>query len=223
MNALSIENLTRNYYKDKLTIAAVSGLNASFNEGTMTVIHGSSGSGKTTLLLMLGGMMQPSSGSVKFNGRDLYSMKGRELRHFRNRHVGFIFQKFYLLPYLTVRQNITLPLHIGENVRDNTELLHSLLERFRMSHRLNHLPGELSVGEQQRVALIRALIKDPALILADEPTGNLDPENLEIVSEALQEEAGKGRIVILVTHHASLFATGKTAFRLENGCFSDLR
>lgn len=219
MNEISIANLTRNYHKDKQVIPAVSGLNAQFNSGTMTVIHGSSGSGKTTLLLMLGGIMPPSAGSVKFNGQDLYSMSGAALRAFRNRHVGFIFQKFHLLPYLSVRQNITLPLHIGAGKQDNNELLGVLLERFRMTHRLNHLPGELSVGEQQRVALIRALIKDPAVILADEPTGNLDPENLAIVAEALQEEAEKGRIVILVTHHASLFGTGKASLKLENGCF----
>ena len=219
MNEILIENLSRNYQKDKQIIPAVCGLNAQFSGGTMTVIHGSSGSGKTTLLLMLGGMMRPSSGSVKFNGRDLYSMSGTELRAFRNRHVGFIFQKFYLLPYLSVRQNITLPLHIGEGEKDNHGLLGVLLERFRMTHRLDHLPGELSVGEQQRVALIRALVKDPAIILADEPTGNLDPENLAIVSEALQEEAKKGRIVILVTHNASLFTTGSASLQLEDGCF----
>lgn len=220
MDELSITQLSRHYHKGNATITAVDGLNGCFKSGEMTVIHGSSGSGKSTLLLMLGGMMQPSSGSVKFNRTDLYSMKGAERRTFRNQKVGFIFQKFYLLPYLSVRQNLALPLHLGPGDSFRPDRLNDLLGRFRLTHRLEHRPGELSVGEQQRVALIRALIKDPPIILADEPTGNLDPENLAIVAEALREEARKGRIVILVTHNAPLFSMGDCAFRLENGRFN---
>ncbi len=220
MNELSITKLSRFYRNKNVAITAIDNLTGSFRSGEMTVIHCSSGSGKSTLLLMLGGMMRPSSGSVHFNGNDLYKMKGAEIRAFRNRTVGFIFQKFYLLPYLSVRQNLALPLHLGPGDSFCPDRLNALLERFRLTHRLEHRPGELSVGEQQRVALIRALIKDPAIILADEPTGNLDPENLAIVAEALHEEARKGRIVILVTHNAPLFSMGDHAFRLVNGRFT---
>lgn len=220
MDELIIKNLKRVYSKNKKTVTAVDGLDVSFKSGILTIVHGSSGSGKTTLLMMLGGMMRPSSGSVAFNGKDLYSMSAAELRHFRNRNVGFIFQKFHLLSYLTVHQNILLPLHLGVGPSGDNGLIQPLLDRFRMGHRLDHLPGELSVGEQQRAALIRALIKDPAIILADEPTGNLDPENLAIVSEALKEEAGKGRIVVLVTHHSSFLKIGNQSLHLENGRFA---
>src|SRR3989339_20528 len=220
MDELSITDLSRSYRKKNIVVAAVDGLTGCFRSGEMTVIHGSSGSGKSTLLLMLGGMMRPSSGSVKFNGNDLYEMNGAERRAFRNRKVGFIFQKFYMLPYLSVRQNLALPLHLGPGDSSCPDRLNDLLGRFGLTRRLEHRPGELSVGEQQRVALIRALIKDPAIILADEPTGNLDPENLAIVAEALHEEARKGRIVILVTHNAPLFSMGDHAFRLVNGRFT---
>ncbi|MFH1761801.1 MAG: ABC transporter ATP-binding protein [bacterium] len=219
MDELVINNLSRSYRRAGTVIAAVDGLNHHFKSGEMTVIHGSSGSGKSTLLLMLGGMMKPTSGSVHFNGENICSMKGTKKRAFRNRKVGFIFQKFYLLPYLSVRQNIVLPLHLGGADALRPDSLNDLLERFQLSHRLNHRPGELSVGEQQRVALIRSLIKDPALILADEPTGNLDPENLTIVARALREEAVKGRIVILVTHNTPLFSIGDCSLHLENGRF----
>ena len=219
MDELVIKDLSRTYQKNGAVITAVNGLNGSFKGGEMSVIHGSSGSGKSTLLLMLGGMMRPSSGAVTFNGNDLYAMSESKRREFRNQKVGFIFQQFYLLPYLTVRQNLMLPLNLGGARACSPDRLHELLDRFQLAHRLDHRSGELSVGEQQRVALIRSLIKDPALILADEPTGNLDPANLSIVAEALREEAGKGRIVIMVTHNTQLFSMGGHSLRLENGRF----
>ena len=220
MDELSVTELSRLYRKHDAVITAVDRLNFRFKSGEMTVIHGSSGSGKSTLLLMLGGMMRPTSGTVKFNGEDLYAMSGSARRMFRNLKVGFVFQKFHLLPYLTVRQNILLPLHLPGAVSLRKDRLDGLLERFKLADRLHHRPEELSVGEQQRVALMRTLIKDPALILADEPTGNLDPDNLAVVAQALHDEANAGRIVILVTHNTPLFSIGDCELHLNHGRFS---
>ncbi|MFH0921336.1 MAG: ABC transporter ATP-binding protein [Fibrobacterota bacterium] len=218
MDTLIMNDLSKRYGGSKGSVQAIISLGGSFQGGKLSVIQGQSGSGKSTLLLMLGGMINPSSGAVLFNGQDITLMAAHEQRKYRSLNVGFVFQKFHLLPYLSVKENVLLPLSIGTRKKPALSgRLPELARRFNMTHRLDHRPGELSVGEQQRTALMRALIKDPTIILADEPTGNLDPENTTVVFEAMKAEARNGRLVVMVTHNTSLTTMGDEAFLLENG------
>jgi len=164
--------------------------------GEFIAIKGASGSGKTTLLLTLGGMLRPSDGTVSFDGEDLYSQSSTARAEYRATEVGFVFQMFHLVPYLGVEENVRLAMRNGAMTQRPRELL----EQFGLGHRLTHTPGELSAGERQRVALARALVNEPRLILADEPTGNLDPENDRQVFEHLSEFHRAGGTVIVVSH-----------------------
>jgi putative ABC transport system ATP-binding protein len=164
--------------------------------GEFIAIKGASGSGKTTLLLTLGGMLRPSDGTVNFDGADLYSKSPDARAAYRATGVGFVFQMFHLVPYLGVEENVRLAARNGTMTQRPRELL----EQFGLGHRLTHTPGELSAGERQRVALARALVNEPRLILADEPTGNLDPKNDRQVFEHLSEFHRAGGTVIVVTH-----------------------
>lgn len=164
--------------------------------GEFIAIKGTSGSGKTTLLLILGGMLRPTEGTVLYDGTDLYAKSVPERADFRAQEVGFVFQMFHLVPYLGVEENVRLAARNG-NLPNRPR---KLLEHFGLGHRLTHTPGELSVGERQRVALARAMVNEPRLILADEPTGNLDPKNDMQVFEHLAEYHQSGGTVIVVTH-----------------------
>jgi putative ABC transport system ATP-binding protein len=164
-------------------------------------VHGPSGSGKSTLLLMLGGMLPPDKGSVLFDGHDIYRWSPGRRNRYRKESVGFVFQRFFLVPYLTIFDNIRLRLVLQGQSRNIESTIRKLAERFRIEDRLNHRPGELSVGEQQRAAVARALVGEPAIILADEPTGNVDEENAEIIKTCLLAEACNGRTVVMVTHN----------------------
>ena len=164
--------------------------------GEFIAIKGTSGSGKTTLLLILGGMLRPTEGTVLYDGTDLYAKSVPERADFRAQEVGFVFQMFHLVPYLGVEENVRLAARNG-NLPNRPR---KLLEQFGLGHRLTHTPGELSVGERQRVARARAMVNEPRLILADEPTGNLDPKNDMQVFEHLAEYHQSGGTVIVVTH-----------------------
>ncbi|MBC8327049.1 MAG: ATP-binding cassette domain-containing protein [Verrucomicrobia subdivision 3 bacterium] len=164
--------------------------------GEFIAIKGASGSGKTTLLLTLGGMLRPSAGTVTFDGADLYAQSPATRANYRATDVGFVFQMFHLVPYLGVEENVRLA---GRN-GSMTQRPRELLKQFGLGHRLTHTPGELSAGERQRVALARALVNEPRLILADEPTGNLDPENDRQVFGHLAEFHRAGGTVVVVTH-----------------------
>jgi len=178
------------------SVTALAPFDLSVDAGKFIVVKGVSGSGKTTLLLTLGGMLRPSEGTVNFDGVDLYSQSSGARAEYRATEVGFVFQMFHLVPYLGVEENVRLAARNGTM----TERPRELLEQFGLSHRLTHTPGELSAGERQRVALARALVNEPRLILADEPTGNLDPENDRQVFEHLSEFHRGGGTVIVVTH-----------------------
>lgn len=178
------------------SVTALAPFDLEVASGEFIAIKGTSGSGKTTLLLTLGGMLRPSAGTVNFNGADLYGKSVAERAAFRATEVGFVFQMFHLVPYLGVEENVKLAMRNGTT----TQRPRDLLEQFGLSHRLTHTPGELSAGERQRVALARALVNEPRLILADEPTGNLDPENDRQVFEHLSEFHRAGGTVIVVTH-----------------------
>ena len=178
------------------SVTALFPFDLSVEAGEFIAVKGVSGSGKTTLLLTLGGMLRPSEGTVNFDGADLYSQSSRARADYRASEVGFVFQMFHLVPYLGVEENVRLAARNG----GITQRPRELLEQFGLGHRLTHTPGELSAGERQRVALARALVNGPRLILADEPTGNLDPENDRQVFEHLSEFHRAGGTVIVVTH-----------------------
>ena len=179
--------------------------------GEFIAIKGASGSGKTTLLLTLGGMLRPSDGTVSFDGEDLYSQSSTARAEYRATEVGFVFQMFHLVPYLGVEENVRLAMRNGAMTQRPRELL----EQFGLGHRLTHTPGELSAGERQRVALARALVNEPRLILADEPTGNLDPENDRQVFEHLSEFHRAGGTVIVVTHGSTADEFSDRIVKLE--------
>jgi len=180
-------------------VEALKEISLQVKKGDSIVIRGPSGSGKTTLLLSIGGMLQPSAGSIKIDGKDIYMMSEKDRTRFRAFNIGFVFQMFYLIPYLNVFENIMLSAGMAINGNKQGKAL-ELTERLGLAERAWHKPAELSAGEQQRVALGRALIHQPKIILADEPTGNLDPENSSEVIKILQDYHQNGGTVIIVTH-----------------------
>jgi ABC-type lipoprotein export system ATPase subunit len=196
---LEIDNLSKSYRKGAETIDAVRNLSLAVNTGEFVAVHGPSGCGKTTLLLIAGGLLHPDSGSVQVQGQDLYHLPTEARAAFRAAHIGFVFQQFHLIPYLSVLDNVLAP-SLASPIADAKQRASGLLERFGLEHRLRHRPAELSTGERQRTALARALLNQPKLLLADEPTGNLDEENGKIVLGHLADFAKEGGAVLLVTH-----------------------
>ena len=198
-------------------IHAVDDVSLQISEGEFIAIQGPSGCGKSTLLLSAGGLLKPDTGKVTVVGRDPYSMTPDDRAEFRAETIGFVFQQFHLVPYLTVLENILSPAmatKLNPNVRDRAD---QLLERFGLTERTGHVPSKLSSGERQRVAMARALLNQPKLLLADEPTGNLDQENAEIVLNCLAEFASEGGGVLLVTHDDRAVAHAHRAIHLLAG------
>jgi putative ABC transport system ATP-binding protein len=213
---LKIEHASKAYRKHGQTVTAVEDVSLELEPGNFVIVHGPSGSGKSTLLLMAGGMLPPDAGSVSFNEADVYRWPSRKRNGYRKQAVGFIFQRFHLVPYLSVADNIRMPL-VLQGRGGEPGLVEEVAERLSIGHRLGHRPAELSVGEQQRVAVARAIVGDKQVILADEPTGNLDEENVRIVGKVLKQESERGRIVALVTHNALLRNLGDRSFHLDQG------
>ena len=181
-------------------------------------VVGPSGSGKSTLLLMLGGMLSPSSGKVLFETQSLYDLSPDERARLRRRNIGFVFQQFNLVPYLTAQENVQVPLYIaGTTSQEQETRAAALLERVGLGDRRHHKPSELSVGQQQRVALARMLANDPKVILADEPTGNLDPETGQQVIDFLGELNAEGRMIVMVTHDPRAAERCKRTLRIQEG------
>ncbi len=202
---LKINQLTKTYRgrKDTGKVYALKDIDLLVSKGEFVCLHGPSGCGKSTLLLSAGGLLKPDRGQVLINGQNPYEMNSSLRARFRGIHIGFVFQRFYLVPYLTVLDNVIVPeLACDRQLRKQAV---ELLEEFGLSHRLNHYPSELSVGEQQRVALARAICPGTSLILADEPTGNLDNENSKAVLRFIRNFVDKGGSVLMVTHEQ--FAT----------------
>ncbi|HPN33403.1 MAG TPA: ABC transporter ATP-binding protein [bacterium] len=186
------------YQKNSHRIAALENITLHISRGEFVLVCGPSGSGKSTLLLTLGAMIQPSAGAVRFNGREIHRATEKERTLFRRQHLGFVFQMFNLLPYMTVLENVLM----GQVLRQpgDEATARQWLERLHLQDRLQHKPSELSVGECQRVAMARALIKKPQMLLADEPTGNLDAANAGQILTALSEYHRQGGTVVMVTH-----------------------
>lgn len=225
---LTIENLEKTYITESETLTVFKNLNLSVEEGSKTVITGESGSGKSTLLNIIGSLDAATSGSVKVkqkNGEmvEVTTLKEKEIVEYRKKFIGLIFQFHYLLKDFTALENVYFPCFIaGEMKKQAIEKALSLLNDVGLSERKNHLPSELSGGERQRVAVARALINDPTLILADEPTGNLDPKNATLIGDVLFSMADKyKKTLILVTHDRSLAEKGDV--RYEIGELVDFR
>ena len=222
MNLLEVNHICKTYGSGETAVNALKDVSFSVPKGEYVAIVGESGSGKSTLLNMLGALDTPTSGKVRIDGKDIFSMKDRELTVFRRRNIGFIFQGFNLIPELTVEQNIIFPVLLDYQ-KPNKRYLEELLEVLNLKGRRNHLPNQLSGGQQQRVAIGRALITRPSLILADEPTGNLDSENSSEVI-ALLKEASKTyeQTIIMITHTNSIAQTADRVLQVMDGVLTDL-
>ncbi len=215
---LKIEGAKKHYKHRGQIVAAMDDIWLEIPKGDFVSLVGPSGSGKSTLLLTLGGMLSPTEGKVYLEGRSLYDLSPDSRAQVRHQKIGFVFQTFNLIPYLTAMENVQVPLLLaGANEKTQTERAVALLERVGLGDRLDHKPSELSVGQQQRVALARMLANDPALVLADEPTGNLDPETSQQIMTFLEEINQEGRTVVMVTHDPNAASKAKRILRLESG------
>ena len=217
MEISRIEKLCKVYGKDESRVDALQNLSLSVQKGEFVAIVGQSGSGKSTLLHLIGGVDRPSSGEIYVDGKSVYTKNQEELAIFRRRQVGLIYQFYNLIPVLNVVENMVLPLKLdGQKV--NEERLEELLEVLGLEDRRNHLPRQLSGGQQQRVSIGRALINAPALVLADEPTGNLDSKNSQEITELLKYSNRKyGQTLILITHDENIALQADRLIRLEDG------
>ena len=216
MPLLQLDNISKIYRSGPQTVRAVDGVSLSVDAGEFVAVAGPSGCGKTTLLLVAGGLLAPDSGSVHIAGEDPYAATADQRARFRAANVGFVFQQFHLVPYLTVLENV-LSAGMATKLPDAKPRAEELLARFGLQSRAHHVPGALSTGERQRTALARALLNRPKLILADEPTGNLDRENSEIVLQHLSEFAENGGAVLLVTHDEQALQYAKRVERIRDG------
>ena len=213
---ISLDHVTKTYRGSDQPVVAVDDVSVTVAAGEFVAVVGPSGCGKTTLLLVAGGLLGPDSGEVQIDLQDPYTLSADQRARFRAERIGFVFQHFPLVPYLTVLAHVLAPaLVTGE--RDAAARALSLIDRFGLTDRRDHRPGQLSTGERQRVALARALLNEPRVILADEPTGNLDGENSEDVLQALQTFANDGGAVLLVTHDPDAVAFAGRTVTLDNG------
>jgi len=216
---IQINNLTKTYQRHDGAINAVDDLSLEIQKGSFVTITGVSGSGKTTLLLILGGLLRPTSGKMIYDGNEIKLHNENDLANFRSNHVGFVMQSFALIPYLTASENIMIALNVkNRDKTENRKRAIELLEWVGLSDRTTHYPKELSAGQQQRVAIARALANNPDLLLADEPTGNLDPGLSEEILGILKEINQKQKTtVVMVTHSPMAAEYGDTKIKLKNG------
>ncbi|NOU18157.1 MAG: ABC transporter ATP-binding protein [Bacteroidales bacterium] len=216
---IELKNLTKTYQRHEGAINAVDNLSLGIAKGSFVTITGASGSGKTTLLLILGGLLHPTSGEMFYNFKKIDLQNEEELANFRSNHVGFIMQSFALVPYLTALENIMIALNVKNSDKTaNRKRALELLEWVGLDDRTTHYPKELSAGQQQRVAIVRALANSPDLLLADEPTGNLDPNLSEEILGILREINQKqNTTVIMVTHSPMAAEYGSNRIKLNNG------
>jgi len=220
VNILQIENLSKVYGKGETAVKALDNVSFTVKQGEFVVIIGPSGSGKSTLLHMLGGVDRPSSGRVLVNDTDMYSLNETQLAIFRRRQIGLIYQFYNLIPILSVEENITLPMLLDKQKVDPKQL-NDITTRLGLTERLSHLPNQLSGGQQQRVSIGRALISNPALMLADEPTGNLDSKNSEEIMELLKMfNKTYKQTLIVITHDERIAMQADRVISIEDGKIS---
>lgn len=213
---LEVQNLEKTYKGPEGLLKAIEDISFSAKTGEFLAIQGASGSGKTTILLCVGGLQAPDKGSVVIGGKNPYRMTPNGRAQFRASNMGFVFQQFYLIPYLNVMDNVLAPSGALPNP-EAKERAQELIDLFNLNDRIGHKPSELSTGEQQRTAMARALLNNPKLLLADEPTGNLDKENAEIVLNYLKEFAQSGGVALMVTHSDEAASYANRIIRLRNG------
>ena len=213
---LEITDLSKLYHCTEGTLNALDSVSLEVKAGEFVSVQGPSGSGKTTLLLAIGGLLIPDRGEVIIDGQNPYRMSPDERARFRASEIGFVFQQFYLIPYLSVLDNVLAP-SLALPQPDVHKRAKELIDRFNLTDRSGHLPSELSTGERQRTALARALLNSPGLLLADEPTGNLDKENAEIVLDYFIEFAKSGGSVLMVTHSDGASSFAHRTIKLKNG------
>lgn len=217
MEILKIENLCKTYGKNEAKVDALKNINLSINKGEFVAIVGPSGSGKSTLLHLIGGVDKPSEGTVYINDVDIYNLKEKDLSIFRRRNVGLIYQFYNLIPVLSVKENILLPAEL-DNRKIDQEYLDDLLNTLGLKERENHLPNELSGGQQQRTSIGRALVNRPAIVLADEPTGNLDSKNSKEVIELLKLSVKKYKqTLVMITHDPNIALQADRVITIEDG------
>lgn len=217
MEILKIENLTKVYGKGENEVHALNGVSFSVEKGEFVSIIGSSGSGKSTLLHLIGGVDRPTSGKVYVDGKDVYAQKEHALAIFRRRQVGLIYQFYNLIPVLNVEENITLPV-LMDGRKVNEKRFEELIDILKMKERLHHLPNELSGGQQQRVSIGRALLNAPAILLADEPTGNLDSENSKEIMNLLRySNRAYDQTMLVITHDENIALQADRIITLEDG------
>ncbi|MCI8826128.1 MAG: ABC transporter ATP-binding protein [Lachnospiraceae bacterium] len=222
MEVIKTTELKKYYSKGSNTVKALDGVNFSVEQGEFIAIVGTSGSGKSTLLNMIGGLDSPTSGSIKINGKEIQQMKPEKLTIFRRRNVGFIFQNYNLVPVLNVYDNISLPTRLDGNKPD-IKFIHELLELMNMENYIEAMPTELSGGQQQRVAIARALASKPAIILADEPTGNLDSKSSSDVLGLLKMTSEKyHQTLVMITHNEQIAQMADRIIRIEDGCIASV-
>ncbi len=221
MNLLEVKDICKTYGSGETAVHALKNATFSVPKGEFVAIVGESGSGKSTLLNMLGALDTPTSGKVYLDGKDIFAMKERDLTVFRRRNIGFIFQAFNLIPELTVEQNILFPMLLDYR-KPNRAYLEELLKVLDLEQRRSHLPSQLSGGQQQRVAIGRALITRPSLILADEPTGNLDTRNSREVIALLKSTSQKyEQTIVMITHNRSIAQTADRVIQVTDGVLTD--
>lgn len=221
MNLLEVRSICKTYGSGEAAVHALKDVSFSVPKGEFVAVVGESGSGKSTLLNMVGALDTPTSGKVLIDGKDIFAMKDSNLTIFRRRNIGFIFQSFNLIPELTVEQNIIFPVLLDYQ-KPNKKYLEELLTVLNLKERRRHLPSQLSGGQQQRVAIGRALITRPSLILADEPTGNLDTQNSSEVIALLKEAAKKyEQTIVMITHNRSIAQTADRVLQVSDGALTD--
>ena len=218
MALIEISNLKKHYSSGDDTVEALRGVDISIQAGEFITIMGQSGSGKSTLLSVLGGMNHPTVGEVEMAGVKLYQLPGEKLADFRAQNLGFVFQSFHLIPYLTAIENVMLPLAIVKaKGAEKTAAARGALERVGLGNKLDRLPNQLSGGEQERVAIARAIVNNPHILLADEPTGNLDSKTSEEVMALFRELNDAGQTVVMVTHNPENSSYSDRTIHLKDG------
>ncbi len=212
---LDVASLTKRYEGPQGEVRVLSNYDLKISKGEFVAVRGPSGCGKSTLLLAAGGLLSPESGQVKVDGTDLYQLSRGDRSTFRADKIGFVFQQFHLIPYLSVLDNALTP-SLENPGNDSLNRARQLLDEFGLKDRLDHVPGQLSTGEKQRVAMVRALLNSPSLVLADEPTGNLDAENSKVILDRLKDFAQQGGAVLLVTHDDQAAEAADRVIQLES-------
>ncbi len=213
---LEISNVTKTYHSSKGDVTAVDQISLNVEANQFAAVRGPSGCGKSTLLLMAGGLLAPDSGSIQIEGQNLYNLNANARARFRAENIGFVFQQFHLIPYLNVLDNVLAP-SLALKEAQTRERAEQLLKKFGLEHRMHHVPAQLSSGERQRTALARALLNEPKLLLADEPTGNLDRENADVVLAHMKDFATAGGAVLLVSHDEHAVEAAGIVHTIDHG------